>query len=124
MKPIEIVLGWPASNLSPNRRGHWTVAYRARKRYRSDCCAAAKSQIPWDASVSDAAHISLSFFPPDRRRYDIDNLVARMKSGIDGVCDALGIDDKQFQSQSANIAEVKGTALDGGAVRIQIRELK
>ena len=38
------------------------------------------------------------FIPPDKRSYDRDNLVARMKSGIDGLADALRINDKRFNT--------------------------
>ena len=33
--------------------------------------------------------LEMTFIPPDRRSYDRDNLVARMKAGIDGLADAL-----------------------------------
>jgi len=48
-----------------------------------------------------------------------------MKSGIDGICDALQINDARFQSQTAVFAEYDSTtALKGGAVRIAIQGIK
>ena len=36
---------------------------------------------------------------------DRDNLLARMKSGIDGLCDAFEIDDKRFVSVTVRVAD-------------------
>lgn len=47
--------------------------------------------------------LELTFVRPDRRSYDRDNLIARMKAGIDGACDALGFDDKRFATVIANV---------------------
>ena len=37
-----------------------------------------------------------TFFPPDRRARDEDNLIASLKSSLDGIAQALRIDDKCF----------------------------
>ena len=37
-----------------------------------------------------------SFFPPDRRARDEDNLLASMKSSLDGIAEALRVNDKCF----------------------------
>ena len=31
---IEVVLGWPPTDLSPNARKHWAVVAKAKKQYR------------------------------------------------------------------------------------------
>ena len=60
--------------------------------------------------------LKLTFVPPDRRSYDRDNLMARMKSGIDGMCDAIKIDDKVFHTVISTVA-----ADDiGGFVKVNI----
>ncbi|SOE49110.1 hypothetical protein ODI_R1848 [Orrella dioscoreae] len=41
--------------------------------------------------------VTLTFVAPDRRRRDIDNLLACMKSQMDGIAIALGVDDSQFR---------------------------
>ena len=58
----------------------------------------------------------MTFIPPDRRSYDRDNLVARMKSGIDGLADALKINDKRFNT----VISTMNTDYLGGFVRIRI----
>ena len=47
------------------------------------------------------------FYRPSKRHFDEDNLVARMKSGLDGIADALKIDDKYFKL-THRIAEETG----------------
>lgn len=36
----------------------------------------------------------ITFYPPNNYRRDLDNCLASLKSGIDGMCDTLGIDDR------------------------------
>ena len=56
------------------------------------------------------------FIPPDKRNYDRDNLVARMKSGIDGLADAMRINDKRFNT----VISTMDQNYLGGFVRIRI----
>ena len=42
-------------------------------------------------------HLWITFYAPDKRHRDDDNLVAQFKNGRDGVADALGINDKRFR---------------------------
>lgn len=39
----------------------------------------------------------IDFYPPDRRRRDEDNAIAAMKHGLDGVANAIGVDDSRFK---------------------------
>ena len=97
---IEIVLGWPPSDLSPNARLHWAKLARAKKQYRNGCFSVSKEQLKKikTDSIPEKLVLEMTFIPPDRRSYDRDNLVARMKSGIDGLADALKINDKRFNT--------------------------
>ena len=58
----------------------------------------------------------MTFIPPDKRSYDRDNLVARMKAGIDGLADALRINDKRFNTVISTMDQDRY----GGFVRIRI----
>ena len=99
---IEIVLGWPPTDLSPNARKHWAQVARAKKQYRKDCYSVSKEQLKKYRGVTENIPeklvLEMTFIPPDRRSYDRDNLVARMKAGIDGLADALRINDKRFNT--------------------------
>ena len=37
-----------------------------------------------------------TFHPPDKRKRDVDNVIASLKALIDGLADAWGIDDSEF----------------------------
>tara|TARA_B100000424_G_scaffold83609_1_gene62574 strand:+ start:40 stop:468 length:429 start_codon:yes stop_codon:yes gene_type:complete len=118
LKPIELVLGWPPSDLSPNARLHWAKLARAKKTYRKDCFSVSKEQLKkykYDA-LPETLILEMTFMPPDRRNYDRDNLVARMKAGIDGLADALRIDDKRFNTVISTLDQ----NYLGGFVRIRI----
>lgn len=65
-------------------------------------------------------HMHIQFRAPDRRRYDRDNLVARMKAAIDGIADALGVDDHLFASGSHEVGADPGSE---GCVIVTIRPL-
>lgn len=41
--------------------------------------------------------VSLTFHPPDARRRDLDNCLASCKAQIDGIADALGVNDSLWQ---------------------------
>lgn len=47
---------------------------------------------------------------------DIDNALARMKSGLDGLADAIGIDDKHWA-----LSLQWGDPVKGGEVSINVR---
>tara|TARA_Y100001933_G_scaffold245138_1_gene275677 strand:+ start:158 stop:574 length:417 start_codon:yes stop_codon:yes gene_type:complete len=115
---IEIVLGWPPSDLSPNARLHWAKLAKAKKSYRQKCNTVSKNQLKkykYD-NLPEKLVLEMTFIPRDRRNYDRDNLVARMKSGIDGLADALRINDKRFNT----VISTMDTDYLGGFVRIRI----
>lgn len=49
--------------------------------------------------------LSIKFYRPTRRSYDRDNLLARMKAGLDGMCDAMKINDKRFSTLVIRVAD-------------------
>ena len=117
---IEVVLGWPPTDLSPNARKHWAVVARAKKQYRKDCYSVSKEQLKKykkeTENIPERLVLEMTFIPPDKRSYDRDNLVARMKSGIDGLADALKINDKRFNT----VISTMDQDYLGGFVRIRI----
>ena len=66
----------------------------------------------------DKHHIKLVFYPPDKRRRDLDNLFSSMKHTLDGVASALGIDDSQFRPVMLDFGDV----VKGGQVVMTIGE--
>lgn len=105
MEPIvDIQLPWPPTQLSPNARLHWAIVYRTKAKYRDHCWAISREQLEARLEVDTRYSLELRFVPPDRRSYDRDNLIARMKAGLDGLADALMIDDKQFAELTASVS--------------------
>lgn len=113
---MTLVMPWPASDLSPNARVHWAVLARAKKKYREECGWQARSQGARRMSA-DRLDVTFTFFPPRRGRLDLDNCIARMKSGIDGIADVLGVDDSRWRMTFEMAEQV------GGMVKVTIREI-
>lgn len=109
-----LVFPWPPKELSPNVRTHWAVHYRAKKKYRKQCAdIAADYRLP----PSERYSVDMVFYTKTKRRPDKDNLVAMMKAGIDGIADALGVDDSCFDYGAPEFGGVSR----GGAVVIEVK---
>lgn len=61
-----------------------------------------------------ATHLDITFCPPDRRRRDLDNMLASAKAHLDGVSDGMKIDDSDF-----TLTIRKGTPIKGGQIIIR-----
>lgn len=103
---IELTLPFPPATLSPNLRVHWTKLAKAKAEYRSACAITAMSQ-GLSKIEAKALHADFVFYPPNRRRYDLDGLLSRSKAGIDGLVDVCGVDD-YFWSISLSRSEQIG----------------
>lgn len=108
-----ITLPWPPKELSPNARLHWSKLARAKKAYRAVCALQARAQGA-KTITAKKLHLSLTFYPPTRRAFDLDNSLARMKSGLDGLADVLGVDDKHWSLSIARAEEI------GGMVKVEV----
>lgn len=111
-------LPWPSKSLSPNARVHWGVRAKAVKSARKGAFLLLRQAHPL-LTVPDGhlVLIEFVFIPPDRRRYDDDNLVQRMKSARDGIADYLQVDDARFR-QSQRVSSVP---TPGGQVIVKLR---
>jgi crossover junction endodeoxyribonuclease RusA len=89
-----IRLPWPSPVLSPNAREHWAVVSRAKANYRNT---ARILTLQAKVKVSGPVTLKFGFAAPTARRFDLDNAIARQKSAIDGIADALKVDDSGFQ---------------------------
>lgn len=96
MKPLEVILPWPPAALSPNaRHGHWGSLSRPKRKYRTTCAWLAR-QAGFARLGADRLRVGLVIVPPDLRHRDLDNVIAALKSGLDGLVDALGVDDSRW----------------------------
>ncbi|MCA8951225.1 MAG: hypothetical protein KDE27_17085 [Planctomycetes bacterium] len=132
MALLTIELPWPSSKLSPNSRQQHHALARAKRNYRAQCKNATRAQVGdavrWPERlvsmsangilIETALKYRLLFFPPNEKSHDRDNLIARMKSGLDGMCDALGIDDGLFVESAGRVVHT----MHGGRVLVEIDE--
>lgn len=98
MAKLCVYLPWPPSKLSPNARVHWAELAKVKAQYRQACWALCKQAgfVPGHFHPAQELRLSLEFVPPTRARRDLDNCLASMKAGIDGLSDALQVNDNRF----------------------------
>jgi crossover junction endodeoxyribonuclease RusA len=106
-------LPWPPKELSPNARLHWSALARAKKAYREACHITARQQGACKLKA-DRIHVAFTFYPPNRARRDLDGCISRMKAGIDGLADVLGVDDSKWSMGFVLAEEI------GGFVRVEV----
>lgn len=102
--PVKIVLPWPHSKLKPNGgHGHWAERARykavAREEARLLTFDAMQKHLATSAHFQGEGRLgmAITFYPPDKRRRDDDNMIASFKAARDGIADALGVDDRRFR---------------------------
>jgi crossover junction endodeoxyribonuclease RusA len=101
-----VYLPWPPKELSPNATIHWSKKAKFKKQYRHICWVLTlESKLKANPGVIP---IEITFYPPDRRHRDADNMIASIKSGLDGVADALKVNDREFLPTFKFSKEVKG----------------
>jgi crossover junction endodeoxyribonuclease RusA len=108
-----ITLPWPPKELSPNARMHWARLAKAKKAYREACAWSAKQQGA-KTIAADKLHLTLTFYAPTKRAFDLDNALSRCKAGLDGLCDVLGVDDSKWS------LTIRKAETIGGFVRVEV----
>lgn len=112
----DVVLPWPPRELHPNARPHHMQRAKAAKAYREQSMWIAKAARASIASEGEVM-LAVTFNPPDRRRRDLDGMFSNVKAGLDGVADALAVDDYRFAFTIRRAEPVKG-----GKVTVAIGE--
>lgn len=115
-----LTLPWPPTAMSPNAsgQGKWRTKNDAAQAYKRTCWAICleRNVRKIDASTVEATII---FCPPSRRRYDLDNALARIKQGLDAIAEAIGVDDSKWRS----ITLERGETCKNGGVIVHIHEV-
>jgi crossover junction endodeoxyribonuclease RusA len=97
--------------LNPNARPHWRAKAACAKVYRTQAWYLTKA-----AHIeSNALTVGIVFRPPDKRRRDLDNCLASFKAALDGIADALGVNDNQFK-----LTVQMGQPIKGGIVEVTL----
>ena len=108
-----LTMPWPPTALSPNASQHYMALARAKKAYREACAWTAKEQGARRIEA-DKLHLTLTFYPPTRRAFDLDNALARCKAMLDGLADVLGVDDSRWSLTIQKADDI------GGFVRVEV----
>lgn len=109
MTGLTFTLPFPVKILWPNGRGHWAEKARAVKSARQAAWAAALAAGVKSLPLGHPFDIAITVHPKTRNPIDRDNCVSAAKSYLDGLADALGVDDRTFNTPSIAFAEpVKG----------------
>ena len=115
---LTVILPWPDKRLSPNARidRRQVAAIKAREKEAARILTIEKYAVGYYSGVFTPQTLNLEFCPPDKRHYDMDNLLASMKAPLDGMAEALGIDDNLFEP----ITLWRGKVIKGGQVIVKI----
>ena len=92
-----IVLPWPPASLSGHANGSWRTKAAITRKYREAARYAALAWMrnEWVVFGDGDILVKISFTPPNNRS-DRTNYPNRIKPYLDGIADALGVNDKRF----------------------------
>jgi len=109
-----IELPFPAKPLWPNGRAHWAVKARETKKHRAWAYGATlQKRLP---PPPGRVNVSLTIHPKTAHAIDADNAVASCKAYLDGIAQALGVNDSTFNAPSV----FYGLPIKGGKVIIEL----
>lgn len=114
-----IRMTWPEAALWENRKAHWAQRARAKKAYRTEAWAKATEQSV--KRIKSVPTLTFTFHPPKGpgRKPDCHNIPQTQKAAIDGIADALGMDDAPFKCVWP---DELGERVEGGCVMVEITE--
>lgn len=110
---LKVELPFPSPDLMPNRRhgNHWAKTHAVKGEAWK-----AGHYLTWEAAkrhtgawhpTSGQVPVTLTFCPPDKRKRDLDNLLAACKPMLDGVAAALLMDDREFDPVTLRRGDVR-----------------
>lgn len=117
---MKIMLPWVNPALAPNRRNgkHWSSTHSAKIKRYADARVLTMQAMRQQGYVPPPGALPLvvTFHAPDKRRRDLDNLLASLKADFDGVSQALGVDDQLFDPVTLR----RGDVVKGGCVVVEV----
>lgn len=101
LRSFVVELPYPSAALSQNARGAWQRHYSEQQRAKMDGYLAALEamnkcayELPRGSGVTWA--VTVRFYPPDHRRRDVHNAFGALKHYVDGIAEAMQVDDSRF----------------------------
>jgi len=95
---------------------HWGNSSDARAQARKDAANATLEALDARQMTATGAALSITFHAPSNRRVDAQNILSALKSQLDGIADALTLDDSTFDP----ITIRRGSVRKPGSVVIEI----
>lgn len=95
---MRVSVPYPPKALSPNASVHHMALYRAKRAYKDAVCTLCLAHGANRLTGPFLVHVT--FHPINRGPVpDKDNLIAAFKAGQDGLAQALGVDDREFNDR-------------------------
>jgi hypothetical protein len=116
---LEIELSWPPSVLNPNIKAHWRTKHQWAKVYKHEAYILSKKGYRFALMAEEPINVHVIFYPPDNRHRDEDNMLASLKAALDGIAQAIGVDDRWFR-----ISHEVGEVVKEGAVIVRLTGIK
>lgn len=114
---LKVELSWPSKILQPNTKTHWAKKHRAGQIHKHEAYyAATHAYLEWFNRLriepyfmpDSPVDVHVVFYPPDNRRRDEDNMLASLKHQLDGIAEAIGVNDRWFRLSHEVALRVKG----------------
>lgn len=117
-----ILLPYPPAELLPNKPIHYMKRGALKKKLRAECnyVSTINPTFKKMAAGKDCIPLKIVFVMP-HAKCDLDNLLASFKAGIDGMADALGVNDRRFRPIIVN-DRLKSKEAKAGRVEVTIYE--
>jgi crossover junction endodeoxyribonuclease RusA len=100
----DIELPFPGKILWPNGRGNHFAKHREFKKHKQWAWGAAKAA-RWFAPAEGGVKWAVTLYPKTANRIDRDNALASLKAYQDGIAEAMGLNDADFETPSLQFAE-------------------
>lgn len=97
---LEIKLPWPHKSLFPNAKGgrHWSTFQVQKQKARTVGLMLTKTALDvHKIEFSEREPLRITFYMPSRIRRDVDGMHGAIKHHLDGIAQALGVDDSIFR---------------------------
>jgi len=118
-----VKLPFPAAELFPNRKNgsHFRKTKDAKDKQRDDAYWLTMGAAKGYKVPTGCIPLSIVFVEPTGHHRDLDNMLAAAKGAIDGLAQALGINDKDFQPVLIDRGGVSAPGCMICAVGVEIR---
>ena len=124
---MQLTIPFPPRELNPNnaKRAPWWPAHKAK------IARTYKEEVGWICVAERVGRMkapvraAVTFHPPSRRKFNLDNLIAANKGAQDAVAERIGVLDEYWFHESAEGGPLyrMGEPVKGGCVVYELEEL-